>query len=277
VRGGFEERHQPWGFIDAVADVAGDVVGAVVDVASYAGEADDLWEGAVEIVEGVGEAFTDFVGEVDKFAFGSVDVTVDLTLNYTDPAFEIGTPALRARGPLKGQRLVLDGATVWIKQWNDLLLPESFHTSLHESGQVTLEVAKNNATRGESGLCVELENDFGMVSPFLTATEICDFRHRHPRPGVPCSQHAVFTSSNVLCARVCAERPIVECWFAAEEGVPRLMWKPSITRELRSKRAPHQTRVRLVAHPYLELSRRTQDLQQRDVRSAVKSAARRLH
>jgi hypothetical protein len=222
-QGGLEERQSGW-FLDEVvnavegavedvvgvgAEVVGDVVDATVDVVTgvggiiiagggtlinYGQKLTNLWEIGAKIIEDAGAFMTGFFGLVDKFLFGSVNATIDFEFNTRDPMFP--KRLNRAWGARTGQELAPTGATVWVKQWSLSLLgafPVSFNAAMNDDGVVAMAIGKNNAPRGESGLCVELENPYGMISPFLTATEFCDFGDSAaPSSTVNSAQHVTF-------------------------------------------------------------------------------------
>ncbi len=130
----------------------------------------------------------DVLGEIDRFAQGEVTVHLDIDVRSRVPAFS-GSPLLRAWGPETGREAGLRGVRVELRQWAQRLytfgipVPTAYHADTNRDGRVSIRVAKGGggiggatSARGDSGLCIDMENNAGKVTHFLLANTICDFR-----------------------------------------------------------------------------------------------------
>lgn len=142
-------------------------------------------QGAHLIVDGVMLG----LGWVDRFLYGHVNVTANLTILNRDPLFEADTPMQRGWGnrldamgnPLP---LPLPGVRIEINQWalrpTGGYLPTKYWSKTNRQGVAHLEVGRNNGglAGGVSarGTCVRWANDTAAIRSGLTINETCDFR-----------------------------------------------------------------------------------------------------
>lgn len=173
--------------------VVGDVItgiaqigDTVVDTAiSIAPTFDEIVESTVDLVETVQGVITGALGEFESWIFGTVPVHLDLTVLNRDSSFNTDGPMLRGWGPTErlGNRvqtaereLELSGMRAEIHKWGNLLVPTMYENTVNDQGQVNIEVQKGGSSRGQSGLCISLENDAAMMTSGITENEFCDFR-----------------------------------------------------------------------------------------------------
>lgn len=122
---------------------------------------------AVGVVDGVRQG----IGELDREANGSVELTVDLEVLNVDPAFTVGTPMVRAWGPGMGQPVRLPGVKVLARQRGLGPFSTLFTARTGPDGVARLKVVKGLKT----SLCVALESPAAKLSYYLTEIEFCDF------------------------------------------------------------------------------------------------------
>lgn len=148
----------------------------------------DAIEFVATVARDVGRGVIDVLGEIDRFAQGEVTVRLDIDVRSRVPAFA-GGPLLRGWGPEAGREAGLRGVRVEIRQWAQRLytlgipVPTAFHAHTNRDGAVSVRVAKGGggiggatSARGDSGLCVDMENNSAKVTHFLLANTVCDFR-----------------------------------------------------------------------------------------------------
>lgn len=174
------------GSVDYVAGVPiiGDAItGAVhvgdniIDTAiSIAPSFDEIVEASVDLIEIVEGLVTNSLGEFESWIFDTVPMHLDLTVLNRDAAFNTDSPMIRAWGSEGGRELPLTGVRAEIHKWGNLLLPTTYHNTVSDDGQVNIEVAKGGSARGQSGLCISLQNDAAMMASGITENEFCDFR-----------------------------------------------------------------------------------------------------
>ncbi len=155
--------------IDPVGDGATDGFSYVVSgwdaaVDWTANALDDTWE---TIQEGLAALVIPFTGQVR--------VTIDVHIQNRDPLFPPGSDMIRGWGNQPGTRLVPNGVHARIRQWGWHFVPIMGEDQLFSSGQVEIYAAKGQTTRGPSGLCIELENDDGVMTTDFAPNEVCDF------------------------------------------------------------------------------------------------------
>jgi hypothetical protein len=133
---------------------------------------DDLWE---QIQEGLQE----FVGLFSK----KVDLTFDFTMLNRDPNLAPGSMMVKLWGnsfdntPLGLEpnfKLLPTDAMVRVRQWGWGFLPVMGEKPMAYYG-TTVEVLRDDDGRGDGALCVELDNDYAMLTSDFIPNEICDF------------------------------------------------------------------------------------------------------
>jgi hypothetical protein len=136
------------------------------------------------VARGVARVVTNGLGKIDRFVQGEVTITLDVSILNRDPSFDVWRPMVRGWGPDVGQELRLNGTRVEVRQWAQRVytlgipLPTQFYGTLGSGGQpgrVGIRVAKDTSARS-GGVCVEAKNDAGLVTSFILANEVCDFR-----------------------------------------------------------------------------------------------------
>lgn len=143
------------------------------------------------VVHEVAGAVVRGLGWIDRFLYGEVDVTVNLTVLNRDPAFERDASMLRGWGGTRDAMgnpipLGLPGVQVQVLQW--ALRPTGIYPTLsvattNGNGTAVVRAGKQQGglgggvdTRGTSGLCFKWKNDAAMIVAGLLETEQCDFR-----------------------------------------------------------------------------------------------------
>jgi hypothetical protein len=156
---------------DNIIDPAGDVVD---DGFSYVGSGwdeavdwtanalDDGWE---LIQMGLG----DLVG-----LFGEVTVTLNVQIQNRDAGFATNSLMLRGWGDAPFQPIVPRGAQARIRQWGWGFLPIMNQDEIKAGGLARIQAAEGQGDRG-GALCIELENNDGMMTTDLAPNEVCKF------------------------------------------------------------------------------------------------------
>ena len=137
----------------------------------------DSIEFVAEVAYEVGTSVVRILGVIDRFIYGSVDVTVDLEVLNRDPAFEQTQPMHYGNGPLAlalddednpyPTSLGIPGVQVEVLQWAlriTGIYPTNYYSHTGETGVATVTVGKSQGIaggvleRGSSGICIEMKN-----------------------------------------------------------------------------------------------------------------------
>lgn len=156
--------------VDAAVDWGSDLAGytatpwdAFIDFVAEKG--DDLWEELQQGFQELGLLFAD-----------TVRVRLNVTVQNRDPVFgsPLARPGLvRSWGSGAGSKLLPFGSHVRVRQWWNYL-PTMDQEELRASGEVDLEAIKDGEGR-EGSICIELENDEGLMTGDFIPDEICGF------------------------------------------------------------------------------------------------------
>jgi hypothetical protein len=164
----YEQR--PLAAVNTITQYAGaDPIAALVDVIDWVGQGIDA------VVDGIERG----IGAIALVFADSSVVTFNINGVTLDTAFASNV-MVRGWGPLSNQPLGAPGLKVTLVQGVlNTPIPMSFVGHTNANGRVTIEAVRQS---GSSSLCVELKNEAAMVTDFLWATEVCDFR-ASDRPG----------------------------------------------------------------------------------------------
>jgi len=144
--------------------------------------------GAVEWIAGevksASEMCTRVLGHIDRWANGTTTVVLQISAITQDPAFTstaVPFPVMmRAWGDAARQKLGAPNLKVSVLQkFFGSIVPETSVGRTGPNGNVWIDAATGTATRGATGLCIELANDAAKVvgdSIFFLPEEVCDFR-----------------------------------------------------------------------------------------------------
>ncbi len=157
----------PLASASSITQYAGaDPIAALVDVIDFIGQGVDL------VVDGINRG----IGAIALVFADSIVVTFNVRGVVPDTAF--ASPVMvRGWGPLSNQPLAAPGLKVTLIQSLLGPIPMTFEARTNMVGSATIEAVRQS---GSAGLCVELKNEAAMVTDFLWAREICDFRPSSP-------------------------------------------------------------------------------------------------
>lgn len=143
----------------------------------------DAMEWVATAAKNIGEEITQGLAYIQRLLKGSVDITLRLRAITKDPLYGNNAVMIRGWGPYANNPLGATGLQVAILQ--KLLgtpIPITSEDNTNVNGNVTISVAKNTNIRG-TGICIELKSSGAMVTDWLIANDICDFRTYDPTTG----------------------------------------------------------------------------------------------
>jgi len=161
------------GVIQGVVQIGDQLIDTAVSIAP---SFDEIIEQTVKLIEAAQGVVTSALGTFESWIFGTVDIHLDLTVLNRDSAFNTDGPMQRGWGAQRGQELSLSGTRAEIHRWGNLLVPTMFDGTVTDDGRINIKAAKGGSSRGQSGLCINLENDAAMMASGITQNEFCDFR-----------------------------------------------------------------------------------------------------
>jgi hypothetical protein len=123
--------------------------------------ADQAWEEATIAFQNFALIFED-----------SITVKLNVTVPNLDPAFTSG-PMRRSWGKNADDPIVPAGVMLFAKQWWGPL-PVMDRGELKGDGRVSIE-AIEGAPKRDGGICIELENEWGLMTSDLAPNEVCNF------------------------------------------------------------------------------------------------------